>query len=60
MRRVITYFGVPSVSTDTSQVKYVITVPGTKRDGHKVIGGYAGGGYGGCGIKGGLVRTAVP
>lgn len=35
-----------------SQSKYVITVPGTKRDGHKVIGGYAGGGYGGCGIKG--------
>jgi len=34
------------------QDKYVITVPGTKRDGFKTIGGYAGGGYGGCGIKG--------
>jgi len=34
------------------QHKYLITVPGTKRDGFKVIGGYAGGGYGGCGIKG--------
>ena len=32
--------------------KYQITVPGTKRDGYKVIPGYAGGGYGGCGIKG--------
>jgi len=34
------------------QRKYQITVPGTKRDGYKVIPGYAGGGYGGCGIKG--------
>ncbi|MFC1601422.1 DUF6055 domain-containing protein, partial [Candidatus Sumerlaeota bacterium] len=34
------------------QVKYEITVPGTKRDGYKVIPGFAGGGYGGCGIKG--------
>ena len=34
------------------QLKYEITVPGTKRDGHQVIPGYAGGGYGGCGIKG--------
>jgi len=34
------------------QHKYLITVPGTKRDGFKYIGGYAGGGYGGCGIKG--------
>jgi len=34
------------------QFKYQITVPGTKRDGYKVIPGYAGGGYGGCGIKG--------
>jgi len=33
------------------QFKYVITVPGTKRDGYKYIGGYAGGGYGGCAIK---------
>ncbi|MDP6490331.1 MAG: DUF6055 domain-containing protein [Kiritimatiellia bacterium] len=32
--------------------KYQITVPGTKRDGYLVIPGYAGGGYGGCGIKG--------
>ncbi|MBT3296061.1 MAG: hypothetical protein HN383_12380 [Verrucomicrobia bacterium] len=32
--------------------KYQITVPGTKRDGYKVIPGYAGGGYGGCEIKG--------
>ena len=36
----------------TEQLKYEITVPGTKRDGHRVIPGYAGGGYGGCGIKG--------
>ena len=34
------------------QIKYEITVPGTKRDGYKVIPGYAGGGYGACGIKG--------
>jgi hypothetical protein len=34
------------------QLKYVITVPGTKRDGYQVIPGYAGGGYGSCGIKG--------
>jgi len=34
------------------QLKYEITVAGTKRDGHQVIGGYAGGGYGGCLIKG--------
>jgi len=31
--------------------KYEITVAGTKRDGHEVIGDYAGGGYGGCLIK---------
>ena len=35
-----------------TQMKYQITVPGTKRDGYLVIPGYAGGGYGGCGIKG--------
>jgi hypothetical protein len=35
-----------------AKLKYQITVPGTKRDGYKVIPGYAGGGYGGCGIKG--------
>lgn len=34
------------------QMKYVITVPGTKRDGYLVIPGFAGGGYGSCGIKG--------
>jgi len=34
------------------QVKFVITVPGTKRDGYQVIPGFAGGGYGGCAIKG--------
>ena len=34
------------------QLKYEITVPGTKRDGYQVIPGYAGGGYGACGIKG--------
>jgi len=34
------------------QMKYVITVPGTKRDGYLVIPGYSGGGYGSCGIKG--------
>jgi hypothetical protein len=33
------------------QRKYVITVCGTYRDGHVYIPGYAGGGYGGCGIK---------
>ena len=32
--------------------KYEITVAGTKRDGHKFISGYAGGGYGGCILKG--------
>ena len=31
--------------------KYEITVCGTYRDGFKWLGGYAGGGYGGCGIK---------
>ena len=31
--------------------KYKITVCGTYMDGYKWIGGYAGGGYGGCGIK---------
>ena len=31
--------------------KYAITVCGTYRDGHKWLAGYAGGGYGGCGIK---------
>ena len=31
--------------------KYAITVCGTYRDGHKWLGGYAGGGYGGCGVK---------
>lgn len=33
------------------QLKYEITVCGTYRDGHVYIGGYAGGGYGGCGIR---------
>jgi len=32
--------------------KHEITVAGTKRDGHEFIGGYAGGGYGGCILKG--------
>jgi len=31
--------------------KYTITVAGTKRDGYEYIGGYAGGGYGGCLLK---------
>jgi len=31
--------------------KYAITVCGTYKNGHEWIGGYAGGGYGGCGIK---------
>jgi len=31
--------------------KYEITVCGTYRDGYKWLAGYAGGGYGGCGIK---------
>jgi len=31
--------------------KYAITVCGTYRDGHRWLAGYAGGGYGGCGIK---------
>jgi len=31
--------------------KYAITVCGTYRDGNRWLGGYAGGGYGGCGIK---------
>ena len=31
--------------------KYEITIAGTKWDGHYVRPGYAGGGYGGCGIK---------
>jgi len=31
--------------------KYGITIAGTKWNGHHVQGGYAGGGYGGCGIK---------
>jgi hypothetical protein len=35
----------------TEQHKYVVTVVGTYRDGHKWLGGFAGGGYGGCGIK---------
>ena len=35
----------------TEQHKYVVTVVGTYRDGHQWLGGYAGGGYGGCGIK---------
>jgi len=34
------------------QYKYWIEVPGTMRDGYQVIPGFAGGGYGGCGIKG--------
>ncbi len=34
------------------QYKYWIEVPGTKRDGFQVIPGFAGGGYGGCGIRG--------
>ena len=33
------------------QHKYEVTVCGTYRDGNTYIGGYAGGGYGGCGIK---------
>ena len=33
------------------QLKYEITVCGTYRDGNTYIGGYAGGGYGGCGIR---------
>ena len=33
------------------QLKYAITVCGTYRDGEVYIGGYAGGGYGGCGIR---------
>jgi len=33
------------------QYKYGITVCGTYRDGYIYIGGYAGGGYGGCAIK---------
>ena len=32
--------------------KYWIDIPGTRRDGHKNIPGFAGGGGGGCGIKG--------
>lgn len=32
--------------------KHEITVAGTKRDGHQFIEGYAGGGYGGCILKG--------
>jgi len=32
--------------------KHAITVAGTKRDGHQFIGGYAGGGYGACILKG--------
>ncbi|MBT3200240.1 MAG: hypothetical protein HN350_10010 [Phycisphaerales bacterium] len=32
--------------------KQAITVAGTKRDGHQFIEGYAGGGYGGCILKG--------
>ncbi len=31
--------------------KYAITVCGTYRDGHKWLGGYAGGGGGGCAVK---------
>ncbi|MDP6522579.1 MAG: DUF6055 domain-containing protein [Kiritimatiellia bacterium] len=34
------------------KLKQVITVAGTKRDGHQFIEGYAGGGYGGCILKG--------
>lgn len=33
------------------RTKYEITVSGTYMNGHNWIGGYAGGGYGGCGIK---------
>jgi hypothetical protein len=36
----------------TEKFKQAITVAGTKRDGHKFIEGYAGGGYGGCILKG--------
>ncbi len=32
--------------------KHEVTVAGTKRDGHQFIEGYAGGGYGGCILKG--------
>jgi len=35
----------------TERRKHAITVCGTYRDGHKWLGGYAGGGYGGCGVK---------
>ena len=38
-------------STGKTLIKYQITVCGTKRDGYKVIPGYAGGGGGACGIK---------
>ncbi|MBW8016227.1 MAG: hypothetical protein FVQ82_08575 [Planctomycetes bacterium] len=41
----------PYWDADT-QIKYAITVAGTKRDGYKVIPGYAGGGRGGCINKG--------
>jgi carbonic anhydrase/acetyltransferase-like protein (isoleucine patch superfamily) len=34
------------------KLKHEITVAGTKRNGHEVIAGYAGGGYGGCILKG--------
>ena len=36
-------------------LKYMITVPGTVRDGYQNVPGFAGGGYGGCGIKMGWV-----
>jgi len=34
------------------KLKHEVTVAGTKRDGHQFIGGYAGGGYGACILKG--------
>jgi len=34
------------------KLKHEITVAGTKRDGHEIIAGYAGGGYGGCILAG--------
>ena len=35
-----------------TKFKHAVTVAGTKRDGHQFIGGYAGGGYGACILKG--------
>jgi hypothetical protein len=47
------YSGLLMPSWDSpKQAKYAITVAGTKREGFQVIGGYAGGGRGGCINKG--------